>query len=126
MFEATLSASTSALVGGVYRALTELFELRGQRRGWAEIRREIAHSSIDIPEQEAASKVALSILREIKAERNKDLSELTEDELRDVTEVLARIVEERAAAEPHYDETQGTEILSDLRRQYPVAPSSAG
>jgi hypothetical protein len=125
LFEAVLSASTAAAVGGVYRALTELFELRRQRRGWTEIRNEIAHSSISVPEQEAASKIALSILRDIKTERKKDLSELTDGELREITETLTRIVEERAAAEPHYDEADGAEILGGLREQYPVGATAA-
>jgi hypothetical protein len=118
MFEKIVRSTTAAVVEGVHRALTELFELRRQPREWEDIKDEIAHSSISNLEQAAATAVALSILREIKFSWSKDLSDLTDDELREVTEKLSQIVGERAAREPFYDEKQGNEVLNALRAEY--------
>jgi len=122
MFDSLLKAPSGALAAAISRALTELFRAnRSNGRTLADIRNELAHSMITMPEPKTVRHLALHILEEIEATKGKPLSALTTRELRQISKSLWRILEERITTEPGYDQQAGAQILKELRRQYPRA-----
>jgi hypothetical protein len=120
MFDALLSATSGAVAAAVSRALTEIFETyRSRRRTLDDIRVELGHSKISMPEHETAATLAVGILEEIEATKGKALSALTDREVRQISRSLSRILEAKAAKEPLYDKKAGTQILEELRAEYP-------
>jgi len=124
MFDVLTSATSAVAVGAIYKALIELFELhrvRDSSKAVSQIRNEIAHSSLHVPEKELSNQVAFQILEEIQARKRKGLNKLTERELRRIALSLSKIAEKRASAESLGDKRAGKVILETLRKKYPLS-----
>ncbi len=119
MFDSLLTATSGDVAVATSRALTELFKAHSSdHRTLSDIRNELAHSRIAMPEHKTAMLLTLRILEEIEATKHKQLSALTERELRQISKSLWRILEQKITMEPLYDRQAGARILKGLRTQY--------
>jgi DNA anti-recombination protein RmuC len=112
---------SSVAIAAISRAMTELFEqyrAKESARTLRQIRHELSRSRLPMPDKKQSIDWAMKILEEIAASKKKELHALTETELNRISEILSRILEEKIASEPLYDEDTGKMILDDLRRQY--------
>lgn len=124
MFDQLLTTSVPAALEAAHVVLRTLFALYRSNGGQQEARPEA------LPEQhldtaaneeggELAGTIVLEILNEIRTVAQKDVRDLTAEEIEAYTRQLTRVVQQRVQAVYGHDEALGKALLQQMRRAYP-------
>lgn len=124
MFDKLLTTSAPAALEAAHEVLRTLFTLYRGKRRQGEAHKEamperLPHAGAKPEEGELADTIALEILNEIRTVAQKEVSDLTEEEIEAYTRQLSRVVQERVQSAYGHDEELGKALLKQLRSAYP-------
>jgi hypothetical protein len=124
MFDNLLTINPSVALVAVYDVLQTLFaSYRKQGKpgkpDTQALQERLSNPVAELEERERVDAIVLETLNEIRTVAQKDLSDLTEEEISAYTKQLTRVVQARIQSVQGYDAELGKNLLARMRSAYP-------